>query len=219
MSGRLGELLIRENLISMSGLRKAQEAQQKEGGKIGYHLIKTGAIEESKLTEFLSKQYGVPAINLKEFDIDPEIIKLVKKEVAEKYQIIPVNRAGSTLIIAMADPSNIFAIDDVKFTTGYNIETVVASEVSIREAIERNYAEKQKDLSSIMDEFKDEDVDVVHQEEDEISDMESAAAEAPAEFFAVISEAFFETPVGLRQAHPELYTELKLFYQVDPASW
>src|SRR5512138_3622581 len=142
MSGRLGELLVRENLISVQQLRKAQEEQQKSGARIGTALIKVGAIEESKLTDFLSKQYGVPAINLKDFDIDPEIIKLVPKEVAEKHLVIPVNRAGASLIIAMSDPSNIFAIDDIKFSTGYGVEVVVASEQSIKEAIDRYYSDK-----------------------------------------------------------------------------
>src|ERR1043166_7326712 len=94
MSGRLGELLVRENLISVQQLRKAQEEQQKSGARIGTALVKTGAIEESKLTDFLSKQYGVPAINLKEFDIDPEIVRLIPKDLAEKDLVIPVNRAG-----------------------------------------------------------------------------------------------------------------------------
>src|SRR5690606_24673022 len=127
-------ILVRENLISVQQLRQAQAEQQKTGTRIGSALIKTGAIEESKLTDFLSRQYGVPAINLRDFDIDPEIIKLVTKEVAEKHVVIPVNRAGPALIVAMADPSNIFAVDDLKFLTGYNIESVVSSEVSIREA-------------------------------------------------------------------------------------
>src|SRR5438034_3564502 len=133
MSGRLGELLVRENLISVQQLRKAQEEQQKSGARIGTALIKTGAIEEAKLTDFLSKQYGVPAINLKDFDIDPEVIQLVPKALCEKHLLIPVNRAGASLIVAMSDPSNISAIDLLKFKTNYSVETVVASEVSIRE--------------------------------------------------------------------------------------
>ncbi len=150
MSGRLGELLVRENFISVQQLRKAQEEQQKTGARIGAALIKTGAIEESKLTDFLSKQYGVPAINLKDFDIDPEIIKLVPKDVAEKHLVIPVNRAGPSLIVAMCDPSNIYAVDDLKFLTGYNIEPVVASEPAIREAIEKYYADKGPTLEDIV---------------------------------------------------------------------
>src|SRR5512137_927981 len=128
MPGRIGELLVRENLISLQQLQKAQEEQKKAGGRLGYQLTKLGFIEESELTAFLSKQYGVPAIDLNEFEIDPEVIKLVPREVVEKHLIIPVNRAGASLIVAMSDPSNIFAIDDIKFLTGYNIEVVVAAE-------------------------------------------------------------------------------------------
>ncbi|HYV44914.1 MAG TPA: type IV-A pilus assembly ATPase PilB [Myxococcaceae bacterium] len=178
MSGRLGELLVRENLISVQQLRKAQEEQQKSGSRIGTALIKTGAIEESKLTDFLSKQYGVPAINLKDFDIDPEIIRLVSKEVAEKHLVIPVNRAGPSLIVAMCDPSNIYAVDDLKFLTGYNIEAVVASEPSIRDAIERYYAEKGPSLEEIVGQVE-EDVEVAKEEIESIEDAAKAADDAP----------------------------------------
>jgi len=178
MSGRLGELLVRENLISVQQLRKAQEEQQKTGTRIGTALIKTGAIEESKLTDFLSKQYGVPAINLKDFDIDPEIIKLVSKEVAEKHLVIPVNRAGPSLIVAMCDPSNIYAVDDLKFLSGYNIEPVVASEPSIREAIERYYAEKGPSLEDIVADVA-EDVEVTKEDAENIDDIAKAADDAP----------------------------------------
>jgi type IV pilus assembly protein PilB len=178
MSGRLGELLVRENLISVQQLRKAQEDQQKHGSRIGTALIKTGAIEESKLTEFLSKQYGVPAITLKEFDIDPEIIKLVPRDVAEKHQVIPVNRAGPSLIVAMCDPSNIYAVDDLKFLTGYTIETVVASEVAIREAIDRYYAERGPSLEEIVGEVEEE-LEVSHEQAENIEDLAQQADEAP----------------------------------------
>jgi type IV pilus assembly protein PilB len=179
MSGRLGELLVRENLISVQQLRKAQEEQQKNGTRIGTALIKTGAIEESKLTDFLSKQYGVPAINLKDFDIDAEIIKLVPKEVAEKHLVIPVNRAGPSLIVAMCDPSNIYAVDDLKFLTGYNVEPVVASEISIREAIERYYAEKGPDMDALVADMAD-DIEVAKEEEEgNVEEMARAADDAP----------------------------------------
>ncbi len=178
MSGRLGELLVRENLISVQQLRKAQEEQQKTGTRIGTALIKTGAIEESKLTDFLSKQYGVPAINLKDFDIDPEIIKLVPKDVAEKHLVIPVNRAGPSLIVAMCDPSNIYAVDDLKFLTGYNIEPVVASEPAIREAIERYYAEKGPSLEEIVGEVAD-DLEVTQDEAENIEELAKSAEDAP----------------------------------------
>ncbi|HUB06477.1 MAG TPA: type IV-A pilus assembly ATPase PilB [Myxococcales bacterium] len=177
-SRRLGELLVRQNLISLAQLRKAQDAQTKDGGRLGYHLIKTGAIEEQKLTDFLSKQYGVPAINLKDFEIDAEVIKLVPKEVAEKHLVIPVNRAGPSLIVAMSDPSNIFAVDDLKFLTGYNIETVVASEVAIKEAIEHYYAAKGPSYEDVMNEV-DAEIEVASSEEDAVVDIEKAADDAP----------------------------------------
>jgi type IV pilus assembly protein PilB len=179
MSGRLGELLVRENLISVQQLRKAQEEQQKTGTRIGTALIKVGAIEESKLTDFLSKQYGVPAINLKEFDVEPDIIKLVPKDVAEKHLVVPVNRAGSALIVAMCDPSNIYAVDDLKFLTGYNIEAVVASEPAIREAIERYYAEKGPSLEDIVGGMGEDDVEVAEGEVDNVEEAAKAADDAP----------------------------------------
>ncbi|MGV3619957.1 MAG: type IV-A pilus assembly ATPase PilB [Archangium sp.] len=180
MSGRLGELLVRENLISVQSLRKAQEEQQKTGSRIGTALIKVGAIEETKLTDFLSKQYGVPAINLKEFDVEPDIIKLVPKEVAEKHLVIPVNRAGSALIVAMCDPANIYAVDDLKFLTGYNIEAVVASEPAIREAIERYYAEKGPSLEEIVGGMDADDVEVADSEGDvNVEEAAKAADDAP----------------------------------------
>jgi type IV pilus assembly protein PilB len=179
MSGRLGELLVRENLISVQQLRKAQEEQQKTGTRIGTALIKVGAIEESKLTDFLSKQYGVPAINLKEFDVEPDIIKLVPKDVAEKHLVVPVNRAGSALIVAMCDPSNIYAVDDLKFLTGYNIEAVVASEPAIREAIERFYAEKGPSLEDIVEGMGEDDVELSETSEDNVEEAAKAADDAP----------------------------------------
>jgi len=181
MSGRLGELLVRENLISLQQLQKAQEEQRKGGGRIGALLIRQGAIAESDLTSFLSKQYGVPAISLKDFDIDPEVLKLIPKSIAEKHQIIPVNRAGSSLIVAMGDPSNIFAIDEIKFHTGYNVEPVVAAEPTIKEAIERYYAEKGPSYEELMQGFDDSGVAVVeeHESDGDAVDLEKSAGEAP----------------------------------------
>ncbi len=181
MSGRLGELLVRENLISLQQLQKAQEEQRKTGGRIGALLVKQGAIADADLTGFLSKQYGVPAISLKDFDIDEEVLKLIPKATAEKHQVIPVNRAGSSLIVAMSDPSNIFAIDDVKFLTGYNVEVVVASEQAIKEAIDRHYAEKGPDLDEVMQGFDDSEVSLVEDADDSTSvvDLEKSAEEAP----------------------------------------
>ena len=180
MSGRLGELLVRENLISLQQLQKAQAEQRKTGARIGSLLVKSGAIAEGDLTQFLSKQYGVPAISLKDFDVDDEVIKLVPKNIAEKHQVLPVNRAGSSLIVAMSDPSNIFAIDEIKFHTGYNVEPVVASEVAIKEAIEHYYAEKGPSYDELMQGFDDSDVSIVEaQDGEDVVDLEKSAGEAP----------------------------------------
>jgi type IV pilus assembly protein PilB len=181
MSGRLGELLVRENLISLQQLQKAQDEQRKTGGRIGSLLVRQGAIADHDLTNFLSKQYGVPAISLKDFDVDDDVLKLVPKATAEKHQLVPVNRAGSSLIVAMSDPSNIFAIDDIKFLTGYNVEVVVASEQAIREALDRYYAEKGPDLDEVMQGFDDSEVAVVETDGDDINalDLEKSAEEAP----------------------------------------
>jgi type IV pilus assembly protein PilB len=180
MSGRLGELLVRENLISLQQLQKAQEEQRKNGGRIGSLLVKQGAIAEGDLTNFLSKQYGVPAISLKDFDVDDEVLKLIPKNIAEKHQVVPVNRAGSSLIIAMSDPSNIFAIDEIKFHTGYNVEPVVASEQAIREAIEHYYAEKGPSYDELIQGFDDSEVSIIEAEDGEdIVDLEKSAGEAP----------------------------------------
>ncbi|HEX8908368.1 MAG TPA: type IV-A pilus assembly ATPase PilB [Anaeromyxobacteraceae bacterium] len=180
MAGRLGELLVRENLISLQQLQKAQEQQRRTGGRLGSLLVKSGAIGEGDLTSFLSKQYGVPAITLKDFDVDAEVIKLVPKSIAEKHQVLPVNRAGSSLIVAMSDPSNIFAIDEIKFHTGYNVEPVVASEAAIKEAIELYYAEKGPSYDELIQGFDDSDVSIIEAEDGEdVVDLEKSAGEAP----------------------------------------
>jgi type IV pilus assembly protein PilB len=181
MSGRLGELLVRENLISLQQLQKAQEEQRKTGGRIGSLLVQQGAIAEADLTNFLSKQYGVPAISLADFDIDDDVIKLIPKTTAEKHQVIPVNRAGSSLIVAMSDPSNIFAIDDIKFLTSYNVEVVVASEQAIREAIDKYYSERGPSYEDLISGFDDSDVAVIEDADGEgdIVDLEKSAGEAP----------------------------------------
>jgi type IV pilus assembly protein PilB len=176
---RLGELLVRENMISLQQLQKAQDESKRGGGRIGNTLIKLGYIAETDLTSFLSKQYGVPSINLSQFEIDLEVIRLIPKEVARKHMVIPVNRAGSSLIVAMSDPSNIYAIDDLKFLTGYNIEVVVASEVAIEEAVTRYY-EKAVSYDEVMEGFDEKEIEFGADEEAlNVLDLEKASSEAP----------------------------------------
>lgn len=180
-SSRLGELLVRSNLITKEQLQTALDEQKESAGqlRLGFILVKNEYISEIELTTFLSKQYSVPSINLMEFDIDPSIIKLIPIEVVQKYQAIPVNRSGSTLIIAMSDPSNIFAIDDIKFMTGYNVEVVVASDTGIKAAIDKYY-DQSASLADMMSDLDMEDVELVGDEEQvDISSLERASVEAP----------------------------------------
>ena len=180
-ASRLGELLVRNNLITKEQLTKALDEQKETGshGRLGTILIKNGLISETDLTSFLSKQYGVPSINLTDFEVDPAVIKAIPIDIAQKYQIIPVNRAGSTLIIAMSDPSNIFAIDDIKFMTGYNVEVVVASETAIKASIDKFY-DQSSSLEDVMSGLEMEDIEVVGEEEEvDISSLERATEDAP----------------------------------------
>src|SRR6187431_2669056 len=140
MAVRIGELLLKEKRITPSQLQEALAYQKTNGGKLGFNLVKLGFVKDEEITSLLSKQYGVPSINLTQFEIDAGIIKLIPAETAHKYQIIPLSRAGATLTIAMTDPTNVFAMDDIKFMTGYNVEPVVASETAVLEAINRYYA-------------------------------------------------------------------------------
>jgi len=178
---RLGELLVRSNLITKDQLQRALEEQKNSGGqlRLGAVLVKEGYISESELTAFLSKQYSVPSINLAEFEIDPTVVKLLPVEVVQKYQAIPVNRSGSTLILAMSDPSNIFAIDDIKFMTGYNVEVVVASDTGIKSAIDKYY-DQSASLADMMSDLDMDDMEIVaDHEEVDVTSLERATEDAP----------------------------------------
>src|SRR5207237_6055919 len=136
---RIGKLLLKEKRITPEQLQEALTYQKANGGKLGYNLVKLGYVKDDEITALLTNQYGVPSINLAQFEIDPAVIKLIPAETAQKYQIIPLSRAGATLTIAMTDPTNVFAMDDIKFMTGYNVEPVVASETAVMESITRYY--------------------------------------------------------------------------------
>ncbi len=139
MAVKLGDLLLKAKLITQEQLDTALKSQREEGGKLGEALVRIGALHENDITETLSQQFGVPSIDLANFEIDPGVIKIVPGDVARKYGVLPVNKTGATLTIAMGDPTNVFAMDDIKFMTGYNVEPVVASEIALRKAIEKHY--------------------------------------------------------------------------------
>ena len=180
MTTRLGELLVREKLISLQQLRQAQEEQRKGGSKLGFALAKLGFISDGEITNFLSTQYRVPAIDLTGVELDKELTKLVSKEVCERHHIIPVARNGSSVTVAMADPTNLNAIDDIKFLTGYNVEVVVAAESAITEAIAKAYTKEAETYSSMLADFSDDDIDFAVNEDDlNAHELEREAEGAP----------------------------------------
>jgi type IV pilus assembly protein PilB len=185
MSQRLGDLLVKEKIITADQLDKALRAQREQGpnSRLGSTLVHLGFVSDEEVTNFLSRQYGVPAINLQYFEIDASVVKLIPEETAKRYQILPLSRVGASLTIAMVDPTNVFAMDDIKFMTGFNIEPVVASESAIMDAIDKAYGGSQQNanvdelLASMGDEA---DVELQAEQEDlDLGELEKSADEAP----------------------------------------
>jgi type IV pilus assembly protein PilB len=186
MSQRLGDLLVKEKLITTEQLNAALKAQKEAGprSRLGSTLVQMGFVTDEEVTNFLSRQYGVPAINLQYFEIDAAVVKLIPEETAKRYQILPLSRVGASLTIAMVDPTNVFAMDDIKFMTGFNIEPVVASEPAIAEAIEKAYGASeapQENVDELLASMGD-DADVElqsDQAEMDLAELEKSADEAP----------------------------------------
>jgi type IV pilus assembly protein PilB len=218
MSGdRIGELLVRQKLISLQQLRKAQEEQRKNGTSLGYALAKMGFVSDQQITDFLSQQYRVQAVDLREYEIDREVLKLIPKEIAERHKVLPVSRAGSSLIVAMADPSNLHAIDDIKFTTGYNVEPVVASEAAIVEAIDRYYNQESNiSYDEIMEGFDEGEIEFAEEAMDEgVLDLAKASEDAPVVRLcnAILLSAIKK---GASDIHIEPYEKvLRVRYRID----
>ncbi len=221
MSVRLGEILIKESLITQDQLQKALEFQRANGGKLGSCLTKMGFITDDDITGVLSRQYGVPSINLKYYEIDPTVIKLIPQDTALRYQVIPLSRVGSVLTIAMTDPTNVFAMDDIKFMTGFNVEPVVASESAIGEAIGRFYGasvNNQEELSNLMKDLVDEDQELelaAEESEMDAASLEKAAEEAP--IIKLVNLILTDSVKrGASDIHVEPYeTELRVRFRVD----
>jgi type IV pilus assembly protein PilB len=185
MSQRLGDLLVKEKIITHEQLDKALKTQRESGpnSRLGSTLVHLGFVSDEEVTNFLSRQYGVPAINLQYFEIDSSVVKLIPEETAKRYQILPLSRVGASLTIAMVDPTNVFAMDDIKFMTGFNIEPVVASESAIMDAIDKAYGGSQNEsnvdelLASMGDEA---DVELQAEQDDiDLAELEKSADEAP----------------------------------------
>ncbi len=185
MAVKLGEMLIKANLLTQKKLQEALDYQRSNGGKLGFNLVKLGFVREEDITRVLSQQHGVPSVNLRTMELDEAIVKLIPSEVAQKYLILPVSRTGATLTVAMVDPTNVFAMDDIKFMTGYNVEPVVASEVAIKEAIDKYYGSIHAlELKKVMDEMAETEdpagLEVLEDSEDvDLAKLEASTEEAP----------------------------------------
>jgi len=221
MSSRLGEMLIKESLITPEQLHQAVDHQKKQGGRLGTALIKLGFVKDDDITSVLSRQYGVPSINLKYYEVDPAVIKLIPQDTAVRYQIVPLSRVGSTLTIAMTDPTNVFAMDDIKFMTGFNVEPVVASEAAINEAISKFYGDVQgaEELTKVMKDLTGEegaDLELAAEEQEmDLAALERAAEEAPIIKLVnlVLTNAVKQ---GASDIHIEPYEkELRVRFRVD----
>src|SRR3954449_11430552 len=222
MSQRLGDLLVKEKVITPEQLEQAMKAQKDApNSRLGSILVKLGFLSDEDVTNFLSRQYGVPAINLSFFEIDSAVVKLIPHDTAKRYQILPLSRVGASLTIAMVDPTNVFAMDDIKFMTGFNIEPVVASESSILAGIDKAYNNtKEEDLEAVMQsmsEMGDEDVELNDQSQQELglSELEKAADEAPVVKLVnvVLSDAVKR---GASDIHIEPYEkEFRVRFRID----
>jgi type IV pilus assembly protein PilB len=221
MSSRLGEILLKESLITPEQLRQALEHQKSNGGRLGTSLMKLGFISDDEITGVLSRQYGVPSINLKYYEVDSSVIRLIPQDTAIRYQIVPLSRVGSTLTIAMTDPTNVFAMDDIKFMTGFNVEPVVASETAISEAISKFYGDVQseQELSKVMKDLTgDENADLelaAEEQEMDLAALEKAAEEAPIIKLVnlVMTDAVKR---GASDIHVEPYErELRVRFRID----
>ena len=223
----MGDILIKEDVINLDQLKTAIQEQRETGKRLGETLLNLGYIDEHQLVAYLSKQYGVPAINLDQFEISLDILKSVSRETAIKHKLIPISKSGSTLVVAMSDPSNIFAVDDLKFATGNNIEVVVTSERSIRNAIERFYgsqqewedAQKARESTAAVDrllgDLDDVLLELTGEENIDINDLEKASEEAPV--IKLVNHLLMDS---IRKAASDIHIEpyekdLRVRYRID----
>jgi len=216
---RLGELLVREKRISLTQLKAAQDEQKRTGQNLTYALAKLGYISEKEIANFLAQEYRVPSIDLNAVELDPELGKIVTKEICEKHRIVPISRAGTSLIVAMSDPTNLNAIDAVRFLTTYNVEPVVASENAILAAIDRMFQAQAQgiNMNDVLDEFADGEIEFGEEEESEANAMELAKASEDAPIVRLCNAILLNAiKVRASDIHIEPYEKkLRVRYRID----
>jgi len=217
---RIGDLLLREGLITREQLTKALQEQQLNGTKVGYNLVKLGFIPETEITRMLARQYRMPAVDLARFEVDPRIAKLIPAELATKHLVLPLKRDGRTLTVAMADPTNLTVIDDLKFITRYDIFPVIAGEFTLRNAVERYYDSSDVAMQTLLQDIEastGDDVEILVDPDDDAAALAAAVDDAPVVKLinAILTDAVKR---GASDIHFECFEhELRVRYRVDGA--
>ncbi|KPJ53958.1 type II secretion system protein E [candidate division TA06 bacterium DG_24] len=213
---RLGDMLIEAGLITEEQLKEALEAQKRDGGRLGFNLVKLGFVSDVEITKFLAKQYNVPGVDLAYKEIPEAVLKLLPPDVAQKYQAVPVSRVGKVITVAMANPSDVFAIEDIKFVTGFEVRPAVASEGLIQGAIGKYYQAADV-LSQVMKAVKEDELTLVDKEkkDDEVSDIALAVETGPV--VKLVNSILIDgISRGSSDLHIEPYEkELRIRYCID----
>ena len=217
---RLGDLLIKEGLITKDQLDKALQEQRANGTRLGYNLVKLGFIQETEITKMLARQYRMPAVDLARFEVDPKIVKMIPGDLALKHLELPLKREGRTLTVAMADPTNLSVIDDLKFITRYDIFPVIAGEYTLRGQLEKHYeTQTDQQLDKLLEDIGDEaeaELEVVKEEEEE-QPQANMADDAPVVKLinAILTDAVKR---GASDIHIEPFEhEIRVRYRIDGA--
>src|SRR6185436_11965505 len=179
MSTRLGELLVKRGLITPAQLDKAIEHEQQEGGALSAAFVKLNIFSDADLTALLQKEYRLPLVDPAAMEIPPEVVRLVPVTLVRRHHLLPISLTGSTLTLAMSDPSNLVAINEVKFLTGYDVKVAVAASSSVTAAIDRLYDEG-SDYSEVLAQVQSDDLELVRTEEEvDLKELERATEDAP----------------------------------------
>ncbi len=209
---KVAQQLLNAGIINETSLTNALEIQKKEGGTLGQALVKTGAVDEVTFTEHLGQVYRLPVVDLSEVEVEMECINRIPGDVARKFQVLPISRSGRVMTLAMANPSNIFAIDDIKFITGLEVRSVVAGEMAIKQAIDKHYATNDS-LASIMEGLED-DIELVEEvEADDVLGDDGQNAPVVKLVNTLLAEA---VKIGASDIHIESYERnMRVRYRVD----
>ena len=219
---RIGDLLLREGMITRAQLDQALQEQRQSGTRVGYNLVKMGFIQETELTKMLARQFRMPAVDLSKFEVDPRIAKLIPSDLATKHLVLPLKRDGRTLTVAMADPTNLGVIDDLKFITRYDIFPVIAGEYTLRNAVEKFYESTDVQMASLLKDIAAEtegDVEVLEEREEDMSAAALAAAVDDAPVVKLLNAILTDAVKrGASDIHFECFEhDLRVRYRIDGA--